>query len=32
MGHELEYERLMAELPDHIEPAYDGIEIELRDP
>ena len=32
MGHELEYEKLLAELPDHIEPAYDGIEIELRDP
>ena len=32
MGHELEYEKLMAELPDHIEPAYDGIEIELKDP
>ncbi|MCY3985462.1 MAG: MBL fold metallo-hydrolase [Candidatus Dadabacteria bacterium] len=32
MGHELEYEKLRAELPDHIEPAYDGVEIELRDP
>ena len=32
MGHELEYEKLRAELPDHIEPAYDGAEIELRDP
>ncbi len=32
MGHELEYEKLKAELPDHIEPAYDGVEIELENP
>ena len=32
MGHELEYEKLRAELPDHVEPAHDGLEIELRDP
>lgn len=32
MGHELEYEKLRAELPDHVEPAHDGMEIELRDP
>lgn len=32
MGHELEYEKLNSELPDYIEPAYDGMEIELDDP
>lgn len=32
MGHELEYEKLNSELPDHIEPAFDGMEIELSDP
>lgn len=32
MGHELEYEKLNNELPDYIEPAYDGMEIELDDP
>ena len=32
MGHELDYETLRGELPDHVEPAYDGIEIEIEDP
>ncbi len=29
MGHEIDYNSLKAELPDHIEPAYDGAQIEL---
>lgn len=32
MGHEVEYESLNDYLPDNIEPAYDGLEIELDDP
>ncbi|NIP29340.1 MAG: MBL fold metallo-hydrolase [Candidatus Dadabacteria bacterium] len=32
MGHELEYEKLNKELPDNIEPAYDGLVIEIKDP
>jgi phosphoribosyl 1,2-cyclic phosphate phosphodiesterase len=29
MGHDLEYDKLCLELPDHIRPAYDGLVIEL---
>lgn len=29
MGHELEYNKLNDELPDYIEPGYDGLEFEL---
>lgn len=29
MGHEVDYETLLNELPDNIVPAYDGMEIEL---
>lgn len=29
MGHEVEYEKLLAELPDNIVPAYDGMEVQL---
>ncbi len=29
MGHEIDYNRLKRELPDYIEPAYDGAQIEL---
>jgi phosphoribosyl 1,2-cyclic phosphate phosphodiesterase len=29
MGHELEYEKLLKELPGSIEPAYDGMEFDL---
>lgn len=29
MSHEMEYDRLSAELPEHIRPAYDGLVIEL---
>jgi len=29
MGHEIEYETLLNELPDNIVPAYDGLEFEL---
>jgi len=29
MGHEVEYDTLMSELPDNIVPAYDGMEVEL---
>ncbi|MGH7884386.1 MAG: MBL fold metallo-hydrolase [Thermodesulfobacteriota bacterium] len=32
MGHEIEYEKLNGELPDYIEPAFDGLKIELSDP
>ena len=32
MGHELDYEKLSKELPDNIEPAYDGMEFNLGDP
>ena len=32
MGHELDYDTLSKELPDSIVPAYDGMELELRDP
>ena len=31
MGHELEYDKLNSELPNHIEPAYDGLQINLED-
>lgn len=29
MGHELEYEKLSGELPDGMEPAYDGMEFDI---
>ncbi len=29
MGHELEYETLKRELPAHVEPAYDGMVLEI---
>lgn len=29
MGHDLEYDKLCLELPDHIRPAYDGLVIEM---
>lgn len=29
MGHELDYDKLMGELPEGIVPAYDGMEVEL---
>ncbi len=32
MGHELDYEKLLGELPDRVEPAYDGMEIEIGGP
>lgn len=32
MGHEVEYESLNEYLPDNIEPAFDGLEIELENP
>ncbi|HEX9665148.1 MAG TPA: MBL fold metallo-hydrolase [Thermodesulfobacteriota bacterium] len=32
MGHELEYEKLSKELPENIEPAYDGMEFDVNDP
>ncbi len=31
MGHELDYEKLSKELPENIEPAYDGMEFDLHD-
>lgn len=30
MSHELDYEQLMRELPENIEPAYDGLKIPIR--
>lgn len=32
MGHEVDYDKLLNELPDNIVPAYDGMEIELDQP
>lgn len=32
MGHELDYDTLLRELPDSIVPAYDGMEIEIAGP
>jgi len=32
MGHEIEYDTLINELPDNIVPAYDGMELELDEP
>lgn len=32
MGHEVEYETLLSELPDNIVPAYDGMEMEFKEP
>jgi len=32
MGHEVEYDTLLSELPDNIVPAYDGMEVELDEP
>ena len=32
MGHEVEYETLLNELPDNIVPAYDGLEMEFDEP
>ena len=29
MGHDMDYEKLKAELPPHIEPGYDGLQITL---
>lgn len=29
MNWDMDYDTLMAELPDHVEPAYDGLEIEI---
>ena len=29
MGHQVEYDTLLSELPDNIVPAYDGMEFEL---
>lgn len=29
IGHELEYEKLLAELPANVQPAYDGMRLEL---
>jgi phosphoribosyl 1,2-cyclic phosphate phosphodiesterase len=29
MGHEVDYDTLLSELPDNIVPAYDGMEVEL---
>ncbi|GJM16737.1 MAG: MBL fold metallo-hydrolase [Thermodesulfobacteriota bacterium] len=29
MGHQVEYDTLLSELPDNIVPAYDGMEVEL---
>lgn len=31
MGHSLDYERLRAELPEGVEPAYDGMIVEMED-
>ena len=30
MSHELDYDQLMRELPENIEPAYDGLRIPIR--
>jgi len=30
MSHDLDYDTLLKELPDHIEPAYDGLKIALQ--
>ncbi len=32
MGHELDYDELRASLPPGVEPAYDGLTVELADP
>lgn len=32
MGHEVEYEMLLSELPENIVPAYDGMEMEFDEP
>jgi len=32
MGHEIDYDTLLSELPDNIVPAYDGMEFELDEP
>lgn len=32
MGHELDYDKLLSELPEGMVPAYDGMEIELSGP
>ncbi|MFB3148379.1 MAG: MBL fold metallo-hydrolase [Thermodesulfobacteriota bacterium] len=32
MGHEVDYDTLLSELPDNIVPAYDGMEVELDEP
>ncbi len=32
MGHEVDYDTLLNELPDNIVPAYDGMEVELGEP
>ena len=31
MGHELDYDKLLSELPEGIVPAYDGMEFELNE-
>ncbi len=32
MGHEIDYDTLLSELPDNIVPAYDGMEVVLDEP
>jgi phosphoribosyl 1,2-cyclic phosphate phosphodiesterase len=32
MGHELDYDKLSKELPENIEPGYDGMQFDLDDP
>jgi len=32
MGHEVDYDTLLSELPNNIVPAYDGMEVELDEP
>jgi phosphoribosyl 1,2-cyclic phosphate phosphodiesterase len=32
MHTDLDYQRLKSELPSHVEPGFDGMQIELTDP
>jgi phosphoribosyl 1,2-cyclic phosphate phosphodiesterase len=32
MNHELDYDALCAELPDHVRPAFDGMVVEMEEP